>query len=88
MLLKSFNNCPKFGSVESKPTLSKYKVFIIWSIAFNTIVSLKRSLEFAKSFYMTLIFLKSTKNGDKEVNFKQGLKEDYFSIWKYLTEMQ
>lgn len=29
---------------------------------------------------MTLIFLKSTKNGDKEVNFKQGLKEDYFSI--------
>lgn len=29
MLLKSFNNCPKFGSVESKPTLSKYKVFII-----------------------------------------------------------
>lgn len=38
MLLKSFNNCLKFGSVESKPIPSKYKAFIIWSIAFNTIV--------------------------------------------------
>ena len=56
MLLKSFNNCPKFGSIESKSILSKYKAFIIWSIAFNTIVSIKGSLEFAKSFYMALIF--------------------------------
>lgn len=31
---------------------------------------------------MALIFLKSTKNGYKEVNFKLSLKEDDFSIWK------
>lgn len=29
MLLKTFNNCLKFGSIESKPILSKYKAFII-----------------------------------------------------------
>lgn len=81
MLLKSFNNCLKFGSIESKPTLSKYKTFIICNIAFNTIAGFKkRSLEFSKSFYMALFFLTSTKNGYKEVNFKHSFKEDDFSI--------
>lgn len=28
MLLKSFNNCLKFGSIESKPILSKYEAFL------------------------------------------------------------
>lgn len=37
---------------------------------------------------MALIFLKNTKNRYKEVNFKQGLKKDYFSICKSLTETQ